>query len=158
MFYECFAGVASLSSAVSAFGVNVIADEVEKGGTDFENEEAVLKLKAELVTMQNSGSLIMVHLAPPCATFSRARDRSKKTRLRSSRHPEGLPTKEDKVASANAIARSAFALAVWAAERGFFVSLENPRTSYLWDFLEGEDAGEKHFEDFHFSPCMFGAP
>ena len=158
VFYECFAGVASLSSAVGAFGVNAIADEVEKGGTDFEDEKAVLSLKAELEAMRNQGSLIMVHLAPPCSTFSRARDRSKKTRLRSSRYPEGLPGKQDKVASANVIARSAFAFAVWAAERGFFVSLENPRTSYLWDFLEGENAGEKIFEDFYFSPCMFGAP
>ena len=104
-----------------------------------------------------NGYRLMLHLAPPCSTFSRARDRSARTRLRSSDHPEGLAHRAAECRAANTIALRALALAEWAAsELGAAVSMENPQTSYLWSFLE-PDIGVP-FIDAQFSACMYGPP
>ena len=101
------------------------------------------------------GKQVAVHLAPPCSTFSRARDRSKRTRLRSSTLPRGLDPQEDRTRIGNEIADRAFELAHWAAdELGALVTLENPQSSYIWAAC---GAGGDGFVDIVYSPCRFGA-
>ena len=110
--------------------------DLRLGGMDFESKEQVERLKEQLEDWHSSGVKLVLHLAPPCRTFSRARDRCAKTRLRSFNHPEGLATlsgwKKSLVKSQNCIAEHALDLAAWAASRNAIVTLENPKDSYLW--------------------------
>ena len=159
IFCEIFAGKGVLTKAVEELGMKAeIPDDFQHGGTDFRESKQVDALKGKLATLAAKTNHLVVHLAPPCATFSRARDRSVKTRLRSSWYPEGLPGRQAQTKEANLIARRAFALANWAAdELGALVSLENPRRSYLWQFLDKYPVAESVWHDVHFSPCLHGA-
>ena len=157
-FYECFAGSAGLTNAVRALGVIAEADEASDGGTNFLDIDAVDELKKKLRAKQLDGHRVALHLAPPCSTFSRARDRGRRTRLRSRDHPEGLPGKRLQVKEANAIADTAWDLARWAADQGMLVSLENPRSSYLWEFVERSGDSGEGWHDVTLSQCRFGAP
>jgi hypothetical protein len=100
-----------------------------------------------------NGKRLIIHLAPPCSTFSRARDRSSTTKLRSSSHPAGLAwlNKEQELVAdeANRIAEHALDFAAWAAKvLGAVVSFENPSGSYIWPFAESlKDLRISSFED-----------
>ena len=74
-----------------------------------------------------------MHLAPPCSTFSKARDRHFKTRVRSQANPGGFWPRQKKVREANVIAKRAIEVARWMHdELGAHVSFENPDQSYMW--------------------------
>ena len=131
-------------------------NDVATGGLDFECLEDVEKMKAYLGELSASGVRLLLHFAPPCATFSRARDRSWKTRLRSTQRPQGLLGRGAQCRVANTIARRTLDLLEYAVEElGAAASMENPRSSYLWSYLDFRD--DLVFEDFVFSPCRFGA-
>ena len=157
LFCEFFAGSAVLSAAVSAAGVPVRpADDVATGGSDLRWKASVDELKAELAERSASGTRLMIHVAPPCSTFSRARDRGSRTRLRSLDFPQGFPDRQHAVEEANVIARHALDLVEYVVrDLGGAASLEHPRSSYLWHFLDFDPA--LHFEDVTFTACMFGA-
>ena len=107
LFCEFFAGKGSLTYAVEAAGVPARSPEdLASGGTDFADKKAVDKLRVELGELAASGVKLMVHFAPPCSTFSRARCRSGKTRLRSTAFPQGLPRFARYTRTANLIARN----------------------------------------------------
>ena len=96
LFGEFFAGEGGLTKAMKDVGINVLPpDELSAGGTDFSDNAQVEELKTKLWKLSRNNRLAL-HFAPPCATFSRARDRSKKTRLRSSRCPGGLLSKRSR--------------------------------------------------------------
>ena len=137
IFCEFFAGKGVLSREVARLGVKVLPpDEVTEGGTDFGSKTQVEKLKEKLKELAEETAQLIIHLAPPCATFSRARDRSAKTRLRSNAWPEGLPGKQGRTRHPNLLAKRAFDLANWAAdELNAWVTLENPRRSYIWQYV-----------------------
>ena len=157
IFVEVFAGRGLLSQAVSEHGITTVVDEAAEGGTNFLDAVEVEELKGRLESYLDEGRGVALHLAPPCSTFSRARDRSKRTRLRSSKYPAGLPDCKGAVVDANIIALAAYDLARWAAGRGALVSMENPRRSYLWEFLESERPQGDHGIDSYFCACMHGA-
>ena len=159
VFLEFFAGTGVLTEAVRRVGVACgDPNDVATGGTDFRVHSQVENLKEELTKLAGQTRHLFVHLAPPCATFSRARDRSIRTRLRNKWYPEGLPGKETQTREANGIARRAYKLACWAAdELGAKVTLENPRKSYLWQFVSKFDSADTVYSDLHFSPCLHGA-
>ena len=156
-FVEFFAGTGNLTEAVAKAGVPTDPpNDVTTGGLDFRKLEDVEKMKTYLAGLTANGIKLMVHLAPPCATFSRARDRSWKTRLRSTLRPQGLLGKGAQCREANIVARNALNLLEYAVvELGAAASLENPRSSYLWSYLEFDP--EAAYDDYVFSPCMFGA-
>ena len=115
------------------------------------------ELLQELGALATSGVMLMVHLAPPCATFSRARCRSTRTRLRSNERPQGLPQRMEECREANLVACHALYLAEsLARDYGAAVSMENPRSSLLWDFLDFDP--DLDAQDVDFSACLFGAP
>jgi hypothetical protein len=132
------------------------------GGTDFEIASQVRKVREELRALRTDDLCLAIRLAPPCSTFSRARDRSKATCLRSSSQPEGLsslsPSQQTDVERANRIARHAWELAEWASkELRAVVCLENPRMSYIWDYYatisssstqRWKDVGTTYRKDF----------
>ena len=128
LFCEFFAGEGALTSAMSKAGVPVrFPDDLAGGGTDFQDKHAVDELRRELGEVVASGVKLMVHFAPPCSTFSRARNRSGRTRLRSDEFPQGLPRCQEQCKSANIIARNTLDLAEWLArECKAAVSIENP--------------------------------
>ena len=129
LFVDIFAGSGALSRAVKASSVPTARpNEFSQGGTNFSKKREVESLRAQLQTWSDSGVKLAIHLAPPCHTFSRARDRSGRTRLRSPWYPDGLPAKQQQVKVPNLIAKRAFLLASWAARKlDAFVTLENHR-------------------------------
>ena len=164
--FEFFAGDGHLSIAMREMGFEVCADDLLYGGTDFLDEDAVEEAKSKIQVAATEGRQVAVHLAPPCATFSRARDRSKRTRLRSTARPRGLDPNDVRVREANEVADRAFALASWAARKcGALVTLENPQSSYMWagcgvtgGFVhDGSPDSTADYEDIVFTPCIFGA-
>ena len=81
-----------LTDAVKALGNKTEApNDFQSSGSDFRESKQVTKLKEKLSLLAAEANFLVVHLAPPCATFSRARDRSFRTRLRNKWCPEGLP-------------------------------------------------------------------
>ena len=97
----------------------------------------------------------MLHFAPPCATFSRARDRSSRTKLRSIDHPDGIPPIGEEVKNANQVAARTLALVEWVAqELKAAITIENPAGSYLWSWWETE-VRVKSFRDLTLSQCRF---
>ena len=121
-------------------------------------------LRSRLKELSEEGHQLLIHLAPPCATFSLARNRSKRTQLRSSAHPGGLPHLTDRIAlarltEANTIALASFSLATWAhGELKAVEALENPSSSYMWQFAEQSSIDLGTFNDRTFSQCMYGTP
>ena len=156
-FIEFFAGSGHLTQAVAKAGVPTDPpNDLATGGMDFENLDDFERMKKYLAELSASGVRLMLHFAPPCATFSRARDRSWKTRLRSTQRPQGLLGRAAQCRSANVVARRTLDLLEYAVEElGAAASMENPRSSYMWSFLEFNDG--LAYDDFVFSPCRFGA-
>ena len=64
-------------------------DEVTDGGTDFRSMTEIDKVKTRILELIGKGFQVLLHMAPPCSTFSRARDRSSATQLRSKEAPAG---------------------------------------------------------------------
>ena len=105
-------------------------DDAASGGTDFSDAQQITLLKNELTDLASRGHRLYLHLAPPCSTFTRARDRSRETRVRSFDYPEGIPPLPDEIVYGNAVAKRALDLAAWAnRELGAVSSVENPDTS-----------------------------
>jgi hypothetical protein len=164
-FAEFFAGEGGLTKAMRRRGVVCRgADELASGGTDFSKADQVSALNEELRERRTDGATLALHYAPTCATMSRARDRSSLTQLRSTEHPEGLPDldadRSRLVEEANEVALQAFDSACWAAkELSAVVTLENPKTSYMWAFLAKLRPGIKvTWVDLTLSQCFFGTP
>ena len=156
VFAEFFAGSARLSAAMADAGLETRRpDEHSAGGTDFRDPTQVQEAFEALEELASSGKALVVHLAPPCATFSRARDRSWSTRLRSRWYPQGLPGRTWAVTEANAIAAAAYEFAERAAsELHALVTMENPRTSYLWAYVSRKES--LPYVDVHLAQCRFG--
>ena len=150
--FELFAGHAGLSAAAADLGCDVFP--VDWAGND--HAPLVPAVPADLSTPEGQAAVAalmratppdFVWLAPPCGTFSRARDRPLPAAairagartpapLRSDVHPLGLPSLSgdpfERVAKANALAAYAAACGEWCAERGVPFAIENPATSRLW--------------------------
>ena len=129
LFLELFAGSGGLTKAVKAAGLRTLtADEASTGGTNFLNAADVERLndalrrrvriskrRGRVPHLRKSRNWqLVVHLAPPCSTFSRARDRSHRTRVRSMRQPSGIRPVSRNIIQANTVARRAAEFAVWA--------------------------------------------
>ena len=160
VFLELFAGTARLSRAVGRF-LDVIADDpLTMNGTDFTVPSAVETLKERCRRLVEEGASLYFHVAPPCSTFSRARDRSTRTRLRSSSAPQGLDPEEPRTREGNVIARATADIVVYLVNRlGAKGSWEQPCGSYMLPFLDAEgalDAVDRRAVTLH--QCRFGAP
>ena len=104
MFVEMFAGSGELSKAVRRVMETLTDDPFTVGGTDFLDPDALHDFKGRLAALRTSGAELYFHVAPPCSTFSRARDRSARTRLRSREQPEGFDPQERRTREGNEIA------------------------------------------------------
>ena len=147
---------------VRAQGVTSLdPDDAADGGWDLSDADAIERLKGYLRGLASVHKLV-VHFAPPCRTFSRARDRSVRTRLRSSAEPWGLSSlrggQNTEVLCANRIAEHVAELADFLdSELGAYVSVEGPRNSYVWLLARYQGHLAKGWHFVTASPCMYGA-
>ena len=96
------------------------------------------------------------HMGTPCSSFSRARDRSLRTKLRSTTHPWGLFHHPTTLLGNQFAMRSAFAVRVFL-ELGGTGSIENPASSYLWQVLDELLPGVESTDVFYHQ-CRFQSP
>ena len=92
----------------------------------------VFKKVAALV---KAGKVKWLHLAPPCATFSRAR----KDGLRAPWGSRARKKLHMKLGQADILARNTFKLASLKLRAGGFVSIENPEHSLIWRLKAAQD-------------------
>ena len=116
-------------------------------------------------------SVVYVHVAPPCGTASRARDRPLSAKLksigvhepqplRSEAYPAGVPglfgTDLDRVKSANKIYDLTAAVMMYCSTLGILCSVENPKSSYFWHYPGIADTLNNGFQDVDFHGCKHG--
>ena len=136
IFLDLFAGDGGLGKAVGRFMEVVLDDPFTVGDTDFLDQSAVDSLRDRCAAWHAQGVEIYFNAAPPCSSFSRARDRSARTRLRSTAHPGGLKSSQV-VETGNTIARRTAELVTYLVNdleaRG---SWEQPVGSYMLKYLD----------------------
>ena len=159
IFIECFAGKGDLSKAVSRLGIPTEEpQDLQTGGIDFSNDEQLLALWKHWRYLRDSGFALLVHFAPPCCTFSRARDRSRKTRLRSLASPAGLFPENVRTQQANLIAKNtALSIKFLVHQLGAQGTMEQPSSSYMLPFLDQEGLLIEH-NSVLLHQCRYGRP
>ena len=159
-FVEVFSGNGKLSAAVKRLGVPVAPpQDLLSGGVDFSCDSAVRELWLVWDAWVAGGAQVVFHFAPPCATFSRARDRSHRTRLRSTLHPEGIPPLKDRAKVGNRIAANTAMSIAHLVALGAMGTMENPALSYLWPYLEQTQIlAHLHIDEVVFHQCRYGTP
>ena len=138
VFLELFAGNGELTKQVAKIVETLPPqDYFTNHGVDFLDLSAVHTLWEEWRALVDAGARLIFHVAPPCATFSRARDRSSRTKLRSSSSPGGLYASEPRTLEGNLIAKhTALSVDFLVNELGAAGSWEQPAGSYMFPFLE----------------------
>ena len=156
VFYEIFAGCAKLSQQMNLAGFESIPVHSSYNKhvplvpvliLDLTDNEAQTCLKQHIAATRPGA----IHLALPCGTGSRARERplpkyltdqGAKTPqpLRSGRHVLGVPglgpRDQARVASSNILASFVVDIIQYSMETGCFVSIENPLNSWMWLVIE----------------------
>jgi len=128
------------------------------GIPDLSKEVGVQRiLVAECAGLTALGWSLVVRLASPPRTFSRAHDRSRRTRTRSAKYPAGTPPAGAQVLAANEIAKRVVSVPWALADSGAVVSIEGPDRSYVWLLDCFESLLEEGWSDVRVSPCRFGA-
>ena len=90
VFLELFAGDGVLTEAVAKVMAVEPPQDLDTGGVDFSDLLAVKSLLwRRWKDLAASGTSLFFHVAPPCASFSRARDRAWRTRLSTPAQPDG---------------------------------------------------------------------
>ena len=119
---EIFAGTANLTAAIRRRSMPTYEPEdIILGEFDLTNPQVFQKVAKSI----KPGHIRWLHLAPPCATFSRAR----RDGLRE-RGPKGVwarRQKREKLQEADMLAKITFQLAMMQLRAGGFVSIESPR-------------------------------
>ena len=161
VFIELFAGTGKLTTHVKkhkSSKVITITTDFYLGGIDFRDQAAIARFKDELTRFQDDGLFrVVVSAAPPCRTLSKARDRSRKTRVRSKTHVWGLPPIPLDVQEANMIAVNTAEFLVWAKDHlKAWVMAENPAYSYLWELPPWKALLDLGFLDTIFNVCRYG--
>ena len=131
-FLELFSGSGRLAAAIkeSKLGLTEVWDIIHGPEYDLTNPARV----AHLLKRIKQRHFWMVHLGPPCASFSIAR----LPRVRSRDHPWGLPNLVGKakklVEDGTYLCLLAIEIALACIAAGIHFSFENPASSMMWDF------------------------
>ena len=128
-FWELFAGKGGATEAVrkalSGTG-HQVWDPLDKHGAreswDLTKDETLEKIRRHRP--------MWIHMAPPCRTFTRARDGRGPGRLRSDAKPEGWGPEAEE---GNLLALRAEAFAEEQEKGGRLFTIEHPLRSYMWD-------------------------
>ena len=158
LFLELFAGSGHLSGHVGRVLPCLPPQDIDKGGADFLDNDQAESLKQIWKHHADQGTRLIFHVAPPCSTFSRARDRSQRTKLRSSAHPEGI-VQNELVKEGNLIAkRTAECVNYLVESLGAVGSWEQPAGSYMLPYLDSLEAISVEREAVLLHHCRFGKP
>ena len=111
----------------------------------------------------SEGRVLLLHLAPPCSSFSVALNSAQASAVRSSDAPSGLPGlpkyKEDKVRLGNALAEAMVVLASAQARLVRFVQFEQPARSLMLAYPSVTSTmDEFKFVAYQRDACVDGAP
>ena len=138
LFLEVFSGAGDLTKAMARVKVDCLEpQDYSSGGVDFSNCREVEELWEVWRSRARGGNRLFFHFAPPCNTFSRARDRSVKTRLRSSSRPAGLYPEHPATKLANLVADNTLrSIKFLVEELGAQGTLEQPAGSYLASYFD----------------------
>ena len=168
-FVEVFAGCARLSKAFQAEGLQSTAvDSKPAEGAKVLVLNLLHAPSAQLLLrLIECRRLLMVHMAPPCSTGSRARLIQRSLRdpkpLRSWEHPDGLPgllfADRQRVSDANKLYSLCYDIIRACELSGTWWSLENPAGSLFWltspiSRVWAQFGSHIHFARFH--NCCYG--
>ena len=132
--------------------------DLELDAADFTDADQVDALQSLWKRHDDEGTQLLFHVAPPCSTFSRARDRSSRTRLRSSRHPGGIVDNAI-VQEGNLIARRTAECVNFLVDTlGAVGSWEQPAGSYMLPYLDEVEALSVDRSAVLLHQCRFGKP
>lgn len=157
---DLFAGEGGVAHQCRRLGYKAKEWELDRGlQFDLTNRKVLRKLIGDV----KKGRVLAAMLAPPCTTFSIARDRTKV--IRSREYPWGLPADQltpaelEKVVEGNKCFEAAFELIYHFNKHRVPWLLENPATSKCWHLPPIHDLLDNHgclcvTLDF----CVFGAP
>ena len=133
-FWEICSGAAVLTAAFAQEGWAIAPplDICYNQAVDLLNPAFI----AVVIGLILEGSFLLVHLGPPCSSFSIAVNRFPSYRMRDALHPAGLPNlprhRQEKVDLGNALAECAARLAkAQTAAKGYW-QLEQPDSSIMW--------------------------
>ena len=155
VFVEVFAGCCQLSVSMQQAGFRSIPVDSSKNKHKPRCQVFFLDLnlesaRNELVHLMRTQQVAAVHVALPCGTGSRARERPIPKHLikqgapspkpfRGAQHLLGLPGLANfdasRVSLANQLAEFTVELMELAMQLGFFISIENPENSWMWGVL-----------------------
>ena len=158
-FLEIFAGKATLSREFAAANWQVAPaiDILTCQAYDLLNP----MFQAVVIGLLLEGRVALLHLAPPCASFSMAVNRIRRHAMKTASQPAGLPSlrphQAEKVAMGNALADVAVKLLhAQVAGHGHW-QFEQPASSLMWQYMPVRSA----MAAAHWSTrdvCMDGAP
>ena len=160
---EVCAGSAVLSSTLISYGLRMYAVDYEDNKFDPHVPILLRDLRNEADlrdVMTKCASAAYVHIAPPCGTFSRAREIVPgPPPLRSEEFPRGLQqlteTERTRVESGNKVAMACLRIAKMCTRLGVPFTLENPARSLIW-WLPEYVKLMKVSHDVYFDMCMHG--
>lgn len=134
-FADFFSGCGGVARSARALGFRTREWELLHGPSGDLTKPAVLsKIRSDI----SNRKIVAAMLAPPCSSFSPARDRTSVIRDRN--HPWGLPNissikDQEKVRVGNQCLRSTLRIIGWLDKMGVPWVLENPHSSKMW-FVE----------------------
>ena len=161
VFVELFAGPkGGLTSKVAKVIPTLPPEDLETGGVDFSDESAVRAWCSSLHSLLAGYEFVVFHVAPPCSSFSRARDRNHRTRLRCLAFPGGWYPDDLTTQYGNKVARNTAYVVNYLLEHFQAAgSWEQPLGSYMFPFLESEELLEHDpTSTLVLHQCRFGRP
>lgn len=157
-FADFFAGNGGVARAARAMGFSTREWEILHGdSSDLTRPSVLKKIRADI----NSGKLIAAMFAPPCSTFSTARDRTRVIRNR--QHPWGfsdLPEYElQKIRLGNACFKATLKIIRWLDKHAVPWIVENPHSSKAWFLPEMQELiSSQHTQVIVTDFCQFKKP
>ena len=157
--WEIFAGSANLSVAFEAEGWHVApaVDVMIEPAFDLLNP----LFMAVVLGLVLEGWFVLVHLGPPCSSFSMAVNRFPSYRLRDVDHPCGVPDlphhRQVKVEMGNALADATIRIVQAQMATKSFWQVEQPESSLMWYLPAFLELRRKFFHATR-DVCMDGAP
>ena len=173
LFVEICAGSARLSKAAKKQGFSVLPVDNSNSRAsgihiclfDLTDPHQFQCLMDALRAHKNR--IILIFVAPPCGTASRAREKPIKgiadppKQLRSDRFPNGLPTlqRADKIKTevANLVYEAVAQIVIWSDREGIPIVIENPLRSYLWQTTAFQEVDKLLPSHTVFQNCMHGS-
>jgi len=159
--WEIFSGVAVLSTAFAALAISIAPPLDAAASAEYDLLNA--SFMAVIIGILGSHGVDLVHLAPPCSTFSIALNGNPATRLRTWDEPGGIDglnaNQRRQVLLGNALAEAAATIISVQHKTGNHFQLEQPTSSLMVAFKPMKGAlCEADAHGFQSNACADGTP